>query len=302
MSVLVIGAVNMDIGARSSCPLVKGDSNPGHVITSLGGVGRNIAHNLCLLGVDTAMLTVLGEDSFADDIRRSAGEIGLDLSLSAVIPGERTSTYLYIADSDGDMALAVNDMKIYEHLTPDFLAQRQEAINRYSLVVFDTNIPAESIAWLCEHCTAPLIVDPVSTIKAEKLRNVLGKLYAMKPNRAEAQALTGETEPSKMAEKLLQAGVQQVYISLSSDGLYAADSAGNRCYVPCPPVELMNATGAGDAMAAALTASLLQGDSLAETAKNAMAAGAFACTAQTTIHPKMSWENIEKIRESEENI
>ena len=58
--VVVIGAVNMDIGAVSSAPLVARDSNPGRVSTSLGGVGRNIAHNLCLLGVDTAMVTALG--------------------------------------------------------------------------------------------------------------------------------------------------------------------------------------------------------------------------------------------------
>ena len=89
--VVVIGAVNMDIGAVSWAPLVARDSNPGRVGTSLGGVGRNIAHNLCLLGVDTAMVTVLGDDAFAAAIRRGAEEIGLDMSHSAVVPGGRTS-------------------------------------------------------------------------------------------------------------------------------------------------------------------------------------------------------------------
>ena len=42
---VVVGGVNMDIGGVSAAPLVSADSNPGVVRISLGGVGRNIAHN-----------------------------------------------------------------------------------------------------------------------------------------------------------------------------------------------------------------------------------------------------------------
>ena len=48
----VVGGVNVDIGGQSYAPLVARDSNPGRVRISLGGVGRNIAHNMSLLGVD----------------------------------------------------------------------------------------------------------------------------------------------------------------------------------------------------------------------------------------------------------
>ena len=48
--IAVVGGVNIDVGGRSFAPLVAGDSNPGVIRTSLGGVGRNIAHNLALLG------------------------------------------------------------------------------------------------------------------------------------------------------------------------------------------------------------------------------------------------------------
>ena len=48
--IAVVGGVNIDIGGRSDAPLVAGDSNPGRIRSSLGGVGRNIAHNLALLG------------------------------------------------------------------------------------------------------------------------------------------------------------------------------------------------------------------------------------------------------------
>ena len=54
--------MNVDIGGRSAGPLVGRDSNPGTVTVSMGGVGRNIAHNLRLLGVRVSLLTALGED------------------------------------------------------------------------------------------------------------------------------------------------------------------------------------------------------------------------------------------------
>ena len=298
--IAVVGGVNIDIGGRSDAPLVAGDSNPGRIRSSLGGVGRNIAHNLCLLGEQVSMVTVLGQDSFAQSVRENAADIGLDLTHSAVIPGGRTGTYLFIDGCDGDMALAVNDMGIYEHITPEFLRQRLDFINHAGLVVVETNLPEASLQWLCQHCTAPILADPVSTIKAPKLLPVLDKLTALKPNRMEAELLSGvpirdEADIEKAAAALLDRGVEQVYISLSGDGLYAADRQGHSVRLPCPKVQVANATGGGDAMAAALAACIAHGRPLAECARMAAGAGALACTASETIHPGMSWESIEYI-------
>ena len=298
--VVVVGGVNMDIGAVSAGALVARDSNPGHVTTSLGGVGRNIAHNLCLLGQQTAMVTVMGDDDFGRRVQENAKNIGLDLSAGAVLPDCRTGTYLYICGPDGDMALAVNDMAIYDRMTPDFLRQRLDFINGADLVVLETNLPEESIRWLCDNCKAPILADPVSTIKAEKLRPVLGKLAALKPNRLEAELLSGmpirtREDAAQVARKLLDTGLGAVYISLGAEGIYAADRSGDTAWVPCARCTVANATGGGDAVAAALAARMVLGDSLSDTARWAVGAGALACEAETTINPAMCWDNIETI-------
>ena len=59
--VVVVGGVNIDIGGQSFSSLVTADSNPGRISMSLGGVGRNIAHNLSLLGTDVRLLTAFGD-------------------------------------------------------------------------------------------------------------------------------------------------------------------------------------------------------------------------------------------------
>ena len=228
--VAVVGGVNMDIGAVSAGALVARDSNPGHVTTSLGGVGRNIAHNLCLLGQQTAMVTVMGDDDFGRRVQENARDIGLDLSASAVLPDCRTGTYLYIAGPDGDMALAVNDMDIYDRMTPDFLRQRLDFINGADLVVLETNLPEDSIRWLCDNCRAPILADPVSTIKAEKLRPVLGKLAALKPNRLEAELLSGMSirtpeDAAQAARRLLDTGLGRCRMCVAGPAGFTDDES-----------------------------------------------------------------------------
>ena len=89
-------------------------------------------------------------------------------------------------------------------------------------------------------------------------------------------------------------------LSLGADGLYAADREGHTARAARPKVQVANATGGGDAMAAALAAGIARGWPLEECARLAAGAGALACTAETTIHPGMSWENIEYILNKEE--
>lgn len=303
--VLVIGGVNTDIGAAPEKTMVPGDSNPGHIMTSLGGVGCNIARNLRLLGVDTALLTVLGDDAFGTAAMAQCKALGLDMALSEALPGQRSGTYLYVLNDCGDMVTAVNDMGIYRNMTPALLEKKRDEINRFDLVVLDTNPPRDTIEWLCDNCTVPIVADPVSIAKASKLQGVMDRLYAIKPNRMEAEFLSGmtirtEADMEAAADALLAKGLRQICISLGADGIFAKGVSGEKARFYCPRVEVRNATGGGDAMVAALCAGILRGDDLAQCAGNAICAGAFAATAQSTIHPDMSWENIAKLRESEE--
>lgn len=289
---VVVGGVNIDIGGRSNQTLVPADSNPGQVRMSLGGVGRNIAHNMALLGVDVRLLTAFGDDMNAQRIAASCGELGIDISQCLTVPGAATSTYLFIADEKGDMALAVSDMEIYNHVTPTFLSGRARLLQNAQLIILDTNIPVESIAWLADNLRLPIFADPVSTAKAEKLRPVLGKLHTLKPNRLEAELLSGvditDQESLDLAvDALLNTGLRRVFISLGGDGVYAADH-NQRLHVPCCPGRMVNTTGCGDAAMAAIAWAYLEGTDLAGTARAAMAAGAIAMESAETINPNLS--------------
>lgn len=289
---VVVGGVNVDIGGRSFAPLVAEDSNPGQVRMSLGGVGRNIAHNMSLMGVDVRMLTAYGDDAYGQKIAASCSELGIDLSHALRLSDASTSTYLYLTDEKGEMALAVSDMEVCKRITPAYLASNLALLQNAQVVVVDANIPEESLIYLAENCTAPLFCDPVSTTKAEKLRPILHKIHTLKPNRLEAELLSGvkirsNDDALKAADQLLRMGVHRLFLSLGADGVLAA-MGNERLQLQNIPGQMVNTTGCGDAFMAALVWAYLQGSDLRSTALAGLAAGAVAMESGETINPNMS--------------
>ena len=291
---VVVGGVNVDIGGRSAAALVDADSNPGTVRVSLGGVGRNIAHNMALLGLDVRMLTAYGDDLHGQKVAASWAELGIDASHALRLPNAATSTYLYIADPEGEMVMAISDMAVCEKITPAYLAVNLPMLQNAQVVVMDTNIPEESVRFLAENCKAPLFCDPVSTIKAKKLLPVLHKIHTLKPNRLEAELLSGVTirsreDVAEAARALLDKGVRRVFISMGAEGVYAATQS-EQCWLSNLPGEMVNTTGCGDAFMAALVWAYLEGTDLKNTALAGLAAGAVAMESPETINPAMSAE------------
>ena len=292
--VVVIGGANIDICGQSYGPLIKDDSNPGFSKVSLGGVGRNIAHNLSLLGVKVSLVTALGQDENAKMIEKSCADLGIGLEDTLKVPDGRTSVYLFLNGPDGNMALAVSDMEICGSLTPQFLEQKTGLISQADVIVVDTNIPEDSIRWLAENCRQPLFVDPVSVTKSEKLRSCLGRIHTLKPNLLEAEYLSGirirnDEDLKRAADALLGAGLQRVFISMGSHGVFYADKkeAGT---LPVLRTDVQNATGAGDAFMAGLVWSYLRGEDLRNSARFATAASSIAIEGAETINPAMSVE------------
>ena len=289
---VVVGGVNIDVGGTASGPLVAGDSNPGRVRLSLGGVGRNIAHNLALLGTDVRMLTAFGDDLHGEQAAASFARLGIDGTHALRVPGGNTSTYLYLTDARGEMALAVSDMSVCEKITPGYLASNFSLLHNAQVVVTDTNIPQESLRFLADNCTRPIFCDPVSTAKARKLLPILPRIHTLKPNRMEAELLTGMEihggeDAKAAAKKLLDLGVHRVFLSLGADGLCAAQ--GDRCLLmENLPGRMVNTTGCGDAFMAAIVWAWLEALDLEETALAGLAAASIAMEAPETINPMLN--------------
>ena len=292
----VVGGANIDIGGFPEGIVAIGDSNPGRVRLSAGGVGRNIACNLARLGVETHLVTALGTDAFTAPIRQDCAKAGVSLDHALTFEGEASSVYLYIADNSGDMRMAVNDMALCARLTPEALADRLAWLNTMDAVILDANLPPETLEWLAAKLQPPIIADAVSAAKVRRLQPTLPRLRALKPNALEASALTGmpvnDDEAVKAAvRRLVAMGVQRVFVTLGERGVCCAD-ADALCFIPAPAIHMVNTTGAGDAFTAALAWAELGGMNLEDSARAGLAAAALASEAAETVSPDVSPEAV----------
>lgn len=295
--VSIIGGTNIDIQGIPSGDLILRDSNIGKVKISLGGVGRNIGENLVKLGVDTRLISVLGDDLYGSKILEEARLIGLNMEDSLILKGESTSTYLSILDESHDMIVAINHMDIFERMTVEFIKDKKHIIENSRLCIIDTNIPREVIEYILNTFkNTEFFLDTVSTTKAKKIKDLIGYFHTIKPNKIEAEMLTGieihnEDDLKRVSEYLLEKGVKRVFISLGSKGMFYNDG---RCsnHIETPKIEIVNATGAGDAFVAALTYGHLNNVDIDEMARMAITASMIALSHEDTINPNMSVENI----------
>ncbi len=239
----------MDVAARAAGLFVAGDSNPGTVTVAPGGVGRNIAHNLALLGDSVRLVTVFGDDGFGKMLRESCAATGMDLSLSQTVAGARNACFVSLGGSDGEMLGGISDMAITGLMTPEWLESRLDSINEADAVVADTNLPAETLSLLVGGCIPPLYLDAVSSAKVARLRVALaaGRLpgsgpISVKCNRLEAEVL-GDSGLS---------GVSRLFVSLGSEGVEIIEDGTHTSIPPIPVTGIVNATGAGDALLAGI--------------------------------------------------
>ena len=299
---VVIGAANIDIGGTPYKPLIQGDSNPGVIKMSYGGVARNIAHNLTMLGVDVEFVTAAGDDTLGMEMLKRCEGTGMDTSLSVVVPGGSSSVYLFINDEKGEMELALSHVDIVKHITPEYLESIKDVINSAAVVVADCNLSQESILKLKEICEVPIYMDTVSVSHADKIKGHLDGIDTLKPNLLEAEFLTdmiieSEYDCLEAARALINQGVRRVFISMGPHGMIAADKD-HAIMVDRYPVSVRCTTGAGDSAMAAIVWSTLnedeEGEGLVAPAKAANAAASATISVDATIHPEMSDKLIKK--------
>ena len=246
MRVCVIGGANVDITATSAHAFQFGDSNPGSVRVSWGGVGRNIAHNLALLGDEVELVTIFGGGLFGPVVAASCRELGMCIDRCEIAREGTNSFFVSVNNADGELVGGVADMNATEGMTPEWLSARLDAINASDVVVADANSTAEALAFLIDHCTKPLYLDAVSVAKAARIRDAValsGKkaFFALKCNALEYQELSDMPGTS----------VRRLYVSMGAEGLRVTEDGKEYSY-PALPCLVKSVTGGGDALLAGI--------------------------------------------------
>jgi len=296
--VLVVGAASIDTKGRANRAIQVGTSTQGAIRVSVGGVGRNIAENLARLGEPVILLSAVGDDGSGRRVLQQAAECGIDVSQVIVATSHRTAAYLAVLDETGNLAMSIDDMGINRELiTPNFVYRRRILFRDARMVVLDANLsPAtlDTIFNLARRYGVPVCADPTTATLAPRLCSYLSALLLAAPNAAEAEALCGIKVTDRVsgleaAQKLVSLGVQIAIVTLGATGLVYATSQESG-HVPAIECEIVDYTGAGDALTAAVVFGMLNDLPIDEAVRLGTSAAALTLQSRETVCPNLSLE------------
>jgi pseudouridine kinase len=295
--VLVVGGAVLDQKLTTDGPPVLGTSNPGTAVAGVGGVGRNIAENLARLGTSTVLVAPVGDDLPGETVVGRTAAAGVDCRHVVVGPSP-TGTYTAVLGDDGDLLVAVADMRATDRLTPADLGAFPDLVDGAAFLVVDANPSPDVVAWLLQEAAlagVPVVLEPVSVAKAGRLAAVVGTapLHTVTPNADELGALLGGARPRSTDELVAAAavlhdrGVGTVWVRRGAAGsLLSTRPVGGPqsvLAVAAPATSVVDVTGAGDAMTAGYVHALLTGRDVRDAARVGQVCAALTCASSDTV-------------------
>jgi ribokinase len=255
-----------------------------------GGVTGNNLTQVARLGASAGWLGLIGDDESGRLITRAFKEDGLDISGVAIVKGEQSSLTWIPVDAQGERSIYmfpnVNGKLSVEQVRKRFAPQIRKAKHFHTEASQLPLPPVREGMKIAREAGVRVIFDldvapsyfAQAKLGAEKdLIAALQLVDVLKPCKAAAREITGESDYKKMAVKLLALGPKVVAVTMGAEGCLIA-SAESTAHVPAFKVNVVDSTGAGDAFMGGLSYGLLQGWEHRRVGLFANACAALCCT------------------------
>lgn len=273
--VVVAGGALVDVRATAPAEWVPGRSLPGSVRLQAGGAARNVAANLARLGHRVILLTAVGDDPLGAWLLDETEAAGVDVA-HVWRRSQRTGVFVSVGPQAGE-PWCVADAGPIEAITPADLEAMRSLLAGAAVVVGDANLSQPAVLALAALARdRSRVLLGTSPAKMVRLSGVLQGAALLVCSRDEAMALIGLPETlgwQAIGAALLIEGVGRVALTMGSRGI-AVVTDGEAAFSAAPDVPVVDATGAGDAVAAAAVHALLMGMDPGQTAALASAAAA----------------------------
>ncbi|MBI5933425.1 MAG: carbohydrate kinase family protein [Chloroflexi bacterium] len=299
--ILLLGSSSQDVVGRLDSDLQPGASNPARIRASYGGVARNVAENLARLEQPVHLLSVIGRDRPGDELLEYTQAAGVDMSSVLRTDLYPTGFYMAVLDARAHLRFAVDDMRVMSEFTPAYLSQHADLFEQASLVFVDGNLPEATLkaaVATAKRAKVPVCADPASSVLAERLVPHLGKLHLVTCNVREAAALTGQvfeaSDPRaalEAARSLLNAGAQIALVTLAEFGVVYA-TAEMSGHVPAIQTPMIDPTGAGDALTAAILYGLVNEMELDDAVRLGVSAASLTLRHSGAVFPELTLEKL----------
>jgi ribokinase len=281
--IVVVGGANMDYLVRGKALPKPGETLIGDVFQEApGGKGANQAIAAARLGGRVAFVARLGGDARGRIMAKRLREEGVNTRYVVRDRKEATGVALILVGEGGEKAILSApgaNLQFNVHQ----VREAARAIQSAAVLLLQLEVPLEAVmlsAQLASGAGRMVVLDPAPAIPLPD--ELLRMVNVIRPNAREAEVLTGVPARDRdsardAAKRLLERGVGAVAVQAGDEGNLIVTSD-NEHWFPKIPVQSIDATGAGDAFAAALAVALAEGRPWEEAGAWASAAAALKTT------------------------
>jgi sugar/nucleoside kinase (ribokinase family) len=255
-----------------------------------GGVTANNLTQVARLGASTGWLGLIGDDDNGRIIQKAFAEDGMDLSGIEIVKGEHSSLTWIPVDSAGERCIymfpnVTGKISVFQ-VRNRFASHIQKAKHFHTEASQLPLPPVKEAMQVARDVGVRVIFDldvsprffaQANLGREDDLAASLKLVDVLKPCKAAALELTGQSDFEQMAKYLLKMGPKLVAITMGAEGCLIA-SADKIVHVPAFKPTVMDTTGAGDAFMGGLSYALLQNWDHSRVGLFANACAALCCT------------------------
>jgi sulfofructose kinase len=276
--VIATGGVDVDLVLTVDAIPSEGETVMGELVGRLpGGTVANFACAAARIGMQSASLASVGDDSAGRALIQDFERFGVDTSFVSVLAEVETNFTVVLVAPSGERSIVVVPM--FKTAYDPEVARRAYASGRAAYMMTGQGEEFIQLAELARSEGALVMVDMDPTIGAAPagVEDVLTRVNVACLNHHAFAAVAREQPSVAAARRLLDYGPQVVVVTSGSGGALAV-TADETASVPGWKVEVRDTTGAGDTFNAAFLAGTLRREPLEKRLRFANAAAAIAVT------------------------
>ena len=270
--IVVIGNVFVDIKGFPFNNYIPAGRNAGNVEFVHGGVGRNVAEDIANLELRPTFLSMVDTTAQGEEVIKKLSNHKVNTRYMITSP-DGMGIWLAIFDETGDVVGSISKRPAMEPLT-ELIEQKGDEIfcDCDSIVLeidMDKDLVKQVLRFAAKYRKKVFAVVANMSIAAER-RDFLQQIDCFVCNEQEAgilfvedfSSLTPEVFAEVLSEKVINAKIPSMVVTLGSRGSVYVDVHGEKGFYPAAKVDVKDTTGAGDSFCAGVAAGLTYGKDL----------------------------------------
>ena len=302
MSIVVLGAVFVDIKGFPESQYIPDGRNAGRIEYIQGGVSRNVVEDIANLELRPTFISIVDESALGTDVLRKLNDHKVNTDYMQVIPNGM-GTWLAVFDEKGDLAGSISQRPNLAPVLNILEEKGDEIFQKASSVVLEIDMDKDIVkktVQLAEKYNKKLFGVVSNMSIAVERRDFLQKFDCLICNKQEAGIFfTEDYEDMKqdellpiICERIERGKISSIIVTMGGDGAIYASRNGEEGFCPAKKVMVKDTTGAGDAFCAGVASALTYGKSLADACEIGSRLAASVITSSSNVCPRFLPEEL----------